>query len=196
MTDAAIGLNLNILLNHPFPGANSFVESGADKSSQTFPRHMNHIRFRAARRLFEVAANAAGEVDGIAVFPDRDAGGPKSLQDDTFELPREILILCFRLPSAGQHATANLAEGKPNRGARQTLFAQENAMLVVDRLEQLAMSGGILRGAEKQITTGTQRVMEKWNDLLLQIQSQIDHYVATGDQIETRKRGVPDETMT
>ena len=136
MTNAAICLNLNILLNDPFAASNGFVESRADRNPQTFPRHIHHIRFRAARWLFEVAADVAGEVHGVSVFLDRHAGRPKSLEDDTLEPLREILILCFRLSSAGQRGAANLAEGKPNREARQALFTQENAVSLIDRLEQ------------------------------------------------------------
>ena len=37
--------------------------------------------------------------------------------------------------------------------------------------------------------------MEQWEDLPLQVQSKIDHYVAARDQILTRKRRVFDETV-
>ena len=57
------------------------------------------------------------------------------------------------------------------------------------------MGRDIFRRTEKQIAAGTQRVMKERENLLLQIQSEIDHDIAAGNQIQTRKRGVLDETM-
>ena len=99
------------------------MEGGAQRNPEAFPRHVYHIGVWTARRLFEEAADPAGEVYSIPVLLDNHAGRPMPLQNDAFHLFREVSVFRFRLVVTGPLWAADLSERKLDRRTRQTLLA-------------------------------------------------------------------------
>jgi hypothetical protein len=68
-------------------------------------------------------------------------------------------------------------------------------MLAVDRREQAAVPADGLGRSEKQKAVLAQGVVEQRQEPGLQIRSQVNQDVATGDQIEARERRIGDHTL-
>ena len=96
---------------------------------------------------------------------------------------------------AGWRWAADVGERKPDRRTEHSFLPLENSVFLVHRPEQFLMGSNVLRRTKKQIAAGPECVMKERDDAALQIRSEIDHDVPAGDQIQTRKRWVFDETM-
>ena len=65
-----------------------------------------------------------------------------------------------------------------------TASRPEDAMTLVDRLEQLAVAGDVLRRAEEQVAGRVQRIVEHRGKSVLQLGVKIDQKISVGNQVE------------
>ena len=83
-------------------------------------------------------------------------------------------------PEIGQRGITGLAVG----------ILREDAVVLVDDVEQSFLTRQPFGGAEEEITLRVQRKMKPGDDQALKIGRQIDHQVAARDQVEPGKRRI------
>ena len=71
----------------------------------------------------------------------------------------------------------------------------ENAMLLVDRREQLAVPRHHFRAAKQQIAAWCQRIVERGNHPRLQFGVEVDQQIAAGDQVDAGEWRIADHAM-
>ena len=73
--------------------------------------------------------------------------------------------------------------------------ALEDAVLLVDRGEELAVLADALGGPQEEVAARLERVVERRDDLFLELAAEIDQEVAAGDQVHPRKRRIADDAV-
>src|SRR5260221_1923178 len=71
----------------------------------------------------------------------------------------------------------------------------EDAVLLVERSEQIAVAGDRLRQAEEEEPVGPERVVEDRYKPGLQLRLEIDQQIAAGNQIEARERRIAENAF-
>src|SRR5712692_167402 len=141
MTDPAVLLDRNLLLNSSRASGHRPVKTRSQRHPEAFARHVQHIGVGAACWLFEVATDPTGEVNRIPIFLDKNAGRSISLQNDALQLLREVWSFCIRILLARRCWAADVGERKPDRRTEHSLLPLENPVFLVHRPKQFLMGG-------------------------------------------------------
>ncbi|MNT48598.1 hypothetical protein D3C72_1853880 [compost metagenome] len=65
--------------------------------------------------------------------------------------------------------------------------ALEDAVLFIDGAEHVGKLRGVFRHAQEQIAAAAQRIVERRDDLLLNVAAEIDQQIAAGHQVNAGK---------
>ena len=106
---------------------------------------------------------------------------------------RELVAAASEVGSEGGSDAAH-QQRQPQRASR-IVPRLEEALLLVDRREEVRKLSDVLRRAEKQETVRPQRVMEQRNDVPLKIVRKIYEEVAARDEVHPRERRIPNEAV-
>src|SRR5438270_3389507 len=153
---------------------------------------------RQAGRGLEIFPGARGKMQDLTLGVDHDMRGREAFQDaDLGAAPQGGHGVVGLMPQAARRREpARLSEErKPEGRYRGVIATLEDALFLVDRDEQVAMLGDVLRGPEEQVATLPQGEVEHRNDLRLELAAQIDEEVAAGNQIDARERGVASDAV-
>ena len=191
--DPVVGLDPQALRLHRAAAFGRALDRLAERGRQAFPRHLEEVEARRARRRLEVGAGLPAELHDLHVGVDDDAGRRVPAQDETVGLlldrgraPARLVLLRARRRS--DLGVAGDAEAEVGRRPR---FPPVDLVLLVNGREEIREPADALRGAEFQEAGGLERVMEDRDDALLQRGAEIDQHVAAADQVELRERRVP-----
>ncbi len=88
-----------------------------------------------------------------------------------------------------------VAQGKIQREPVLHLPAQEDAVHLVHRLEQVGTGGQPLRGPQEEDPPGPEGEMEQGHQLALQVRLEVDEDVAAGDEVQRGERRIPHEVL-
>src|SRR5207253_5441841 len=130
------------------------------------------------------------EVNDFAVARHDEVSGGELFDDPAFHgVPqRQHGVVCDDRSRFEQTPAPGRNQQRQARVNSRVLAALENTLLPLDRSEQLAVLGQGLRGAEKELAAGPQRVMKYWHQLLLQLLVEINQQIAARDQVDARER--------
>ena len=186
---------------HDFGAMRGFVQGGGEGGAQSFAGHLEDVAdagFAGGR--FEVETGAAVEIEDVALGVDQCA--------DQAGVGEQLALGEFadRYFGGGEGAVDGIAErgrlvGEERRRERGVVGGE--AVFGAAVKFGFGIDGGKERGglahafriAEEEDAAGVERVVEQWDDFLLQLGGEVNEEVAAADEVEFGERRVFDDVV-
>src|SRR5262245_8223889 len=173
------------------------VQGGTQRQAQALARHRHQRAAWPPGWRLQILSGAGGIIDDVALAANHDVGRRVTLTharlDRLLQRAARWHLALGRAAAASNTMPAK-QRGQPWHG-RAVLPALEDAVLLVDRGEQIAVLRDVLGRAEEQEAMRLERIVEDRDDVPLQLAVEIDEKIAAGDQVHARKRRIAHHAM-
>ena len=154
---------------------------------------------RLSRAPLQVFAGTGRVVEHVAFAVDHHVRRREALQHLRLDRSAQGERPGGRLPAARPRGSAARAARTSSSGScgrvDAMVAAPEDALLLVERREQIGVLRHVLRDAEEQEAAWPQRIVEDRNDLACRSASEVDQQVAAADQVDPGERRIAQDAV-